>query len=273
MIHKIINLRPDNEKVTLEVFCTRMGEAYDTPPRPAFLICPGGAYEGLSPRDGEPVAFRLLPCGFQVFVLSYSISDKAVYPAPLQDVSMAICHIKENAAEYNVDPDKIFVLGFSAGGHLSAAYGVFWNTELAAFEGMKKGGNKPLGVVPCFPAIKPDNTAGHRYSYSKICGGDNMVDILADKYDPSLHVSEDTVPMFIWHTFEDEIVPVKSSLLMADALNEAKIPFELHVYPHGVHGMVLANKESAGGQEKFIDPHTEKWIDSLVCWANELCMR
>ena len=271
MIHKIINLRPDNHMVTLETFCTRMGEAHDTLPRPAIIVCPGGAYEWCCPRDAEPVALRLLPYGFQTFVLNYSIGDKAVYPAPLRDLSKAVCHVRDNAEEYNVDPDKIFVMGFSAGGHLSAAYGVFWNTEMAQFDGMIKGSNKPTGVAPCFPVITADPATGHRYSYSKICGGDEFVDSLADKYNPSLHVSEDTVPMFLWHTFEDEAVPVASSLIMADALNRAKIPFELHIFPHGGHGMVLANEESAGRNEKLVDPHTAKWVEMLVCWLRERC--
>ena len=273
MIHKLINLRPENEEVTLEVLCTNPGFGCDTPPRPAFVVCPGGAYLGLSAREGEPIAMRLIPSGFQGFVLKYSVGEgKAVYPAPLHDVSMAICHIKEHAEEYNVDPDKIFVTGFSAGGHLSAAYGVFWNTELAAFPGMAKGANKPAGVAPCYPVITPDNETGHRFSYSLICGGEDKVDALADSYNPAKNVNDDTVPMFLWHTFDDGIVPVMSSLLMAEALNEKKIPFELHVYPHGAHGMSLANEETAMGQGgHLVNPHTEQWIESLIWWAKEIC--
>lgn len=270
MLHKIIPLREENGDVTLEVFCTRMGDT-DTPPRPAFIVCPGGAYEMCCSREGEPIALSLISKGFQSFVLNYSVGEHAVYPAPLVDVSMAVCHVKENSREYNVDPDKIFVLGFSAGGHLAAAYGVFWNTDMAKFDGMESGANKPAGAVPCYPVITPDDKTGHFKSYSNICGGDDKVPLLAAGYDPSENVSSDTVPMFLWHTFSDGCVPVDSSLIMANALKCAGIPFELHIYPNGGHGLSLANAETAFGNEGLISRSVSQWLGSVVIWAEERC--
>ena len=173
---------------------------------------------------------------------------------------MAICHIKQHAIEYNVDPNKIFVTGFSAGGHLSAAYGVFWNTELAAFPGMIKGTNKPCGVAPCYPVITPDAKTGHRYSYSMICGGDDKVDALADSYNPAKHVSMDTVPMFLWHTADDGAVPVENSLMMAQSLRDKKIPFEMHIFPHGEHGLGLAPES----------PVVAQWAELSVTFLKNL---
>lgn len=270
MLHKFIPLREDNAAVTLEVFCTRM-EGTDTPPRPAFIICPGGAYEMCCAREGEPIALSLISKSFQSFVLNYSVGEHAVYPAPLVDVSMAVCHVKENATEYNVDPNKIFVLGFSAGGHLAAAYGVFWNTDIAGFDGMEDGFNRPAGVVPCYPVITPDEDTGHFKSYSNICGGDDKVSLLADRYNPAKNVSSDTVPMFLWHTLSDSCVPVDSTLIMANALKCAGIPFELHIYPKGGHGLSLANAETAIGNEDLINRSVSQWLSSAVIWAEERC--
>ena len=146
MAEKTIVLNKER-KVTLTSFICHKKET------PAILILPGGAYNECSINEGRPVAEKFNSLGFNCFVLYYSLGEKAEFPRPLQDVSLAIAHIKRHAAEYNVDPERIFVCGFSAGGHLAASAGVFWNDKEAAFEGMEPGENKPAGMVLCYGVL------------------------------------------------------------------------------------------------------------------------
>ena len=234
-------------------------------PRPAIIVFPGGAYVHLSPREAEPVAAKFFSAGFQAFILYYSLKEKARFPRPLQEASMAIAHVRSNAKEYNVDPNRIFVIGFSAGGHLAASIGTMYERSDAAFPGMIPGDNKPNGMIlsyaPCC-----SHMGKIAQSFLRTLGGDaTEADLL--HWSPSDNVTESTAPAYIWHTEDDPVVPVEHSLIMASKLAEKKIPFELHIFPHGTHGLALATAETSDGKPNFEIPSVAQWIDEAIDWA------
>lgn len=205
-------------------------------------------------------------------MLHYSIAPHAAFPTPLLDVSRAIIHIKEHAAEYNVNPDRIFVCGFSAGGHLAASIGTMWHKDFAKpTPDMPFGANKPFGVILSYPWITTDEQHRH-YDCAYNVTGHTLDSELCEMYSPDKQVSEYTVPAYIWTTCFDNCVDVENSLIMATALSAKKIPYELHIFQHGPHGMSLCNEEtSAGGQEQLMHSDAAEWIDEAVRWAKQLC--
>jgi acetyl esterase/lipase len=231
------------------------------------LLCPGGGYEYISPREGKPVALAFNERGYDAFVLDYTVADKdngrsaPLNTKPLADLSSAVAHIRENAERYNIDPNKIAVCGFSAGGHLAASLGVYWHTP--AFWGGDKPAAiyRPNALILCYPVI----TAGeykHAGSIANLAGGGDASVFSLENY-----VSAKTPPAFIWHTSEDAAGPVQNSLLFASRLAEHGVPFELHVYPFGWHGLSLANAKLNKG---FENKHVGGWFNSCVEWLEFL---
>lgn len=272
MKHEIIKLKEENPYIILKTYISEDEPEICAAPRPAVIVCPGGAYEFLAAREGEPVVKEFFAKGFNCFMLHYSIRPHAAFPTPLQDMSRAIIHIKEHAKEYNVDPDRIFVCGFSAGGHLAASIGTMWHTEEAKpTPDMPYGMNKPFGMILCYPFITLSGPHTHEVCTANITNGD-LSQEKRDKYSPDKQVSDKTVPAYIWTTCFDDCVDVENSLYMAEALSAKKIPYELHIFQHGPHGMTLCNEEtSAGGQARLIQPDAAEWISEAVRWAKQLC--
>ncbi|AGC68299.1 putative acetyl esterase [Thermoclostridium stercorarium subsp. stercorarium DSM 8532] len=232
--------------------------------RGAVLICPGGGYTHTSPREAEPIAMRFTAKGYHAFILYYSVAPNR-HPQPLLDVSRAMCIIRENADEWNVDRNKIAVCGFSAGGHLAASLGVHYDKPYLKREGIVLGENRPNALILGYPVITMKEFA-HKGSRDNLLG-ENPDDALINEMSLENHVSEKTPPAFIWHTVEDRSVPVENSLLFAMALHKNKIPFELHIYPYGPHGLSLANKETDNGNMGEY-PHVSGWIDLCIEWLD-----
>ena len=212
--------------------------------RKTMLICPGGAYAWTSPREAEPIAVRFASHGFQCFVLDYSCSPTgAEYPVALAQALLAIKTLRENSETWHVDPNKITICGFSAGGHLAANVSCDYNNEeaLSLING-KKDECRPNASLLCYPVI----TSGE-YAHK-----DSIKNLLGSRFSPSMEeyvslekrVTENNPPTFLWHTFEDNAVPVQNSLFYALALKEKNVPFELHVFPCGSHGLSLADTET-----------------------------
>lgn len=264
-----IFLRPDDERVTLTTYISN-DEDLGLPPRPAMIVLPGGAYCFLAAREGEPLALDYLSEGFNSFVLHYSIGTEAVYPKPLVDVSLAIRYVRENAEKYHVDPTRIFVTGSSAGGHLAAAIGSLWHKDFAKTDAdMPEFINKPNATVLCYPVISSGEKA-HRDSFTNILGTATPTKEQNEAYSMELQVNEDTAPVFIWHTTPDDCVPVENTLMMAMALQEKKIPFEMRIYNEGVHGLSLANKQTWCQAEHLDRPHVARWFGDAVEWLKKL---
>lgn len=271
MLCETVYLR-ENEgdmSVRLDTLVSRKeGDMSYISPRDAVIVLPGGAYFFLAEREGEPVAKQFLAAGFNAFVLYYSIGEGergAKFPRPVVDVSLAIAHIRRNAEKYNVNPDRIFVCGSSAGGHLAGSIGTFWNRDWAAFDGMEKGENKPAGVILSYP-VTTMTDLGHETSRIMICGAD-ADEAKRNEYSLEMQVTEDTVPHFIWQTQTDDCVPVENSLLLASALIEKKVPTELHIFPKGPHGMSISNGEVDNGNPMLNDPHVASWVRDAIQWT------
>jgi len=233
----------------------------------AVLICPGGGYGMTSEREAEPVALRFNNAGYNAFVLHYSVAPRK-HPQPLLDLARAMCIIRENAKAWNINPEKIALCGFSAGGHLAASLAVHSDKDfLFEVSGINKDMLRPNALILSYPVITSGNFA-HLGSFKNLLG-DNPSDDL--KYLMSLenHVNEKTPPAFLWHTFEDQAVPVENSITFAQALRDHNIPFELHIYPDGPHGLSLATGETAY-EPRQINSHVASWINLCFEWLDDI---
>lgn len=263
-------LREENESIKMQTFIHDDSANVIAGKRGAMVVLAGGGYLfQANDREGEPVAISYFAAGYNCFLVNYSVNENAAFPTPVVDVSRAIVHIRRNAEEYNVDPERVYVIGFSAGGHLAASIGAFWNEEWArSDEDMTEGENRPTAVLTCYPVITGDKQYYHHDSFMRLLGypigKQDATKEELDRYSVEKHISEKTVPAFIWHTFEDTCVPVENSLMYAKALKEKGIHFEMHIYPKGDHGLALANRQTWWGADILDDPHVATWFsDSL----------
>ena len=154
MLYEKIALSDTDESVYLEVYVADKVRNFVRKP---LLVIPGGGYRNVcSDREGEPIAHAFMPYGYNAFVLHYTVGRKKPFPCQLIEAAKAIKHIKDNAEKYNVNPDELFVVGFSAGGHLAASTGVLWKLdEIYKSVDMPYGYNKPKGVMLIYPVISP----------------------------------------------------------------------------------------------------------------------
>ena len=264
MIVETISLAPT--KATLIPICISNTAELKQAPRRAVIVCPGGGYSMLSDREAEPIATQFLAAGFATFILRYSVKEQAADYTPLGEVALAVKYVREHAAAYNVDPDYIFTCGFSAGGHLAASAGVLWNSPALreVLGDAPEGINRPTAMILSYPVITAGEWA-HKGSIRKLCGKEDFSKEEGDRFSLELHVDGTTPPAFIWHTFNDSCVPVQNSLLLAEAMTRAKVPFELHIFPDGPHGLALCNE-----QTRMLNPHCECWMELAIRWAKEL---
>ena len=226
--------------------------------RPVVIICPGGGYEYCSLREAEPVASAFNAAGIHAVVVYYRVFAR--YPASLKDLSDAVCIVRDNAAKWRIDSGRVVVCGFSAGGHLAASLGVFWNSEPEIKRQDKK--NMPNGMILAYPVITSGRYA-HEGSIKIVSGGNTE---LAEKMSLERQVTEDCPRAFIWHTFEDAGVPVENSLLMASALCEMDIETELHIFPKGPHGLSIATELVTGSAPGKVSKVRE-WVKMAVDWV------
>jgi len=269
MIYKKIFLFPDREDVYLEAFVADPLLHYT---RKAILVIPGGGYDAVcSDREGEPIALAFLPYGYNAFVLHYSVGRKRIFPAQLIEASAAIKHIRDNAETYGIDPEKVFVTGFSAGGHLTAMLGTMWHRkEVYEALDMPYGYNKPTGIMPIYPVITADPAHSHRGSFCSLLGTDTPTREQLDEVSLEKQVDERSSPCFLVHTADDAAVPVMNSLLFAQAYAACGRTFELHIYPSAPHGMALGNDITAMGNASLRGKNLEKWVEQAALWAELL---
>lgn len=237
--------------------------------RPTVVICPGGGYAFTSDREAEPIAFRFIAADCNAVILRYDIAPVR-FPAQIIELAYTISKIREMADEWNVDTDKIAVMGFSAGGHLAASYSTLWNRDFVKdYFGFANNEHKPNGMLLCYPVITGGEKA-HRGSFDNLLGDNKDDSEMLDLLSAEKQVSNNTPPAFIWHTFEDTCVPVENSLLMASALAEYKIPTELHIFPHGWHGLSLCNASVYGSDFKGEFKENKVWIQMATRWLKNL---
>lgn len=232
----------------------------------AILVLPGGGYAMTSDREAEPVALRFLGAGYSSFILRYSTNEDH-YPTQLLEISAAIAYIRERAEELHIDPDKIIVCGFSAGGHAAGSIGNFWHSDFI-YDALKipDGANKPNGLILCYPVISGGKYA-HRGSFENLLG-DNCEGELLETLSLENTVSADTPPAFVWHTASDPTVPVMNSILYTQALAKLDIPFELHIFSKGGHGLSLADETTAARANQIL-PQVQVWFDLCIAWLKQ----
>ena len=246
--------------VELELYLTDNRAVEPERKRPLALVFPGGAYAWRSDREAEPVALRLLALGIQAAVVRYSVAP-ARYPQALEEAAEAVAYARAHAAEWFCNPHKIAVMGFSAGGHAAAQIGLKWH-------GMPQGRNsRPDAMILAYPVITSGEYA-HRGSVENLLGED--YERLKDEVSLEKYVRDDTPPVFLWHTREDESVPPENSLMLAAALCRHGIAFELHIWQRGGHGMSLGSDQVYPAGDVNIHPECQEWIDMAARWLREL---
>lgn len=291
MINKIIKI---HEKAQLTTYLTTPN---DKRKRPAIVICPGGGYVDTTPNEAECVALEFIRSNYQCFVLDYSTYNRnhghSYYPKPLYELASAIDLIKNNSDEWYVDSDKIFLLGFSAGGNLVANYGNRWK-DLANNLKLDPEQLKITGLILCYPAIDWAKEIEDLQRYVKdfemdIINGDanklmatkilveranfamfNTINPTSEQIkdvSPCYSVNDNTPPTFIWHTRTDDMVSIKQIYNYVNILLENNISHELHVFSNGPHGLSLANKFSAT-KTKNIDMKINQWVNLSLNWLS-----
>jgi acetyl esterase/lipase len=214
----------------------------DCQPTSGVVVLPGGGYMKRADHEGEPVAKWLNSLGISAFVLHYRVAPYQ-HPSPLLDVQRAIRTIRFKANDWGIDPKRIGVLGFSAGGHLAATAGTHFDEgNLHATDPVERESSRPDLLVLCYPVITFQGPYRHQGSIDYLLG-DQPTEADLETLSNEKQVTELTPPTFLWHTADDASVHVENSFLFARALREKEIPFELHVFEQGRHGLGLANEE------------------------------
>lgn len=231
--------------------------------RPAMLVVPGGGYQCVSEREGEPVALRFLSRGYCAFVLNYTV--KTAFPVPFLEACMAMAYIRGNAEKYGADRAHVGAIGFSAGGHLAGTLATLFDDDCVKKAlGANSSLVRPDAVVLSYPVVTSDETCSHRGSIETVTGGDGA---LRRKLSLENRVTEKSSPAFVWHTADDDCVPVENSFRMARAYREKGVPFELHIFRSGVHGLSLSNIETSDGEgDVRLNEPVAIWADLVFPW-------
>ena len=272
MIHEKIEIHLNNSEFKANLFTYFLDNSPEIDPnrkRPIVVICPGGGYHMTSDREAEALAVKFLAMGYHAAVLRYSVAP-ARFPVALLQLAAAVSLLRGNAEKWHIDPDKIVVQGSSAGGHLAASLGVFWNKPFVAEAlGVKAEMVRPNGLMLSYPVITSGEKA-HQGSFENVLGEDYADEEKRRFLSLEYNVTKDTPPTFLWHTAPDDTVPVENSLLFFQALHALDIPAELHIYPVGGHGLGLATAETANVSGYGIQEECETWVDLAGKWMKHL---
>lgn len=228
------------------------------------IICPGGGYQkvGVEAEGQEPAA-ALNEQGISAFVLDYRVAPYT-YEAMLSDVMRAVRYVRYHAETFGIDLDKIAIMGFSAGGHLSAMALEHYEEDTQNLDRIDEVSARPDYGILCYPVLSFEDAYSHKDSRERFLGTENLTNAeLVNKYSAEKNVTADTPPCFVWHCKPDKTVPFENSQLFADAMKEAGVECELHIYEDGYHGVVLA----VDYKEKGMD--VGNWFDSCISWLCE----
>lgn len=229
-------------------------------PQPCVVVLPGGGYHARAKHEGEPIAEFFRSNGYHAAVVDYRVAPNR-FPAGLADAQRVIRVLRSRAGEWKINPEQIFVCGFSAGGHLAAST-AFFQDVYAKNDQIDEFSARPDGLILCYPVISFGAEWGHVGSGKRLLG-EERYEAEQEKFCLSGLVTGETPPTFLWHTADDATVPVRNSLEFAKALAAHGVPFELHVFPHGNHGLGLASAAE--------DVH--EWTNLVLTWLRGLTKR
>lgn len=277
MIKESIKLELDYEKAGLEscgeyavldCYYSTLTKEIGRKKHTAMVICPGGGYDFCSEREAEPVAFRFLGQGISCFVLRYVCQRP--FPQNALECAAAVKYVRGNAERFDIDPDKIIVCGFSAGGHLAACVSNLWQSDLLT---------KPLGCSPadikvngsmlCYAVLSSETGITHEGSIQNLLRGKENDTELREFLSMDKQVGEHTPPAFLWHCADDGCVRVENSLYYMTALAKNNIPYEAHIYDKGGHGLSLCDEMTATC-EGHIRSVVAAWSEAAIKWALRL---
>jgi acetyl esterase/lipase len=246
--------------------------------RPAVVISPGGGYLGYTEREGEAAALRFTAAGYQTFVLHYSLGKKAKFPCAVYDIGKALCYLHENADRLSLDPKKIVVCGFSAGGNLSASLGVLWDKPFF-YEKLQVSPEwlRPAAMVLAYPVVdfalgqgcgeSREEQEMSRACIASVTGTDNPGEADYERINLLQYVSENTPPAFLFHLSGDPVVPVENTLSFAGLLAKNHVPFELYVAEDKWHGVSMFEvKDTDAG---FFRKDYAGWFDLAKAWLDK----
>lgn len=243
----------EKDNPTLTMYPPDSGKASGT----AIIICPGGSYRGLAKHEGEDYALFLASHGIRAFVLKYRLGPVYGYREITADAARAIRMVRQGAGRWGIDGEKIGIMGSSAGGHLASTMMTHFDQgDPISPDPIERFSSRPDFGILCYPVISM-GPIGHAISREQFLGA-NPGEALITLYSNELQVSPNTPPGFLWHTYEDSVVSVENSLKFAEALKQHGVPFALHVYEHGRHGLGL------GVRYPFENPHP--WTYDLLVW-------
>lgn len=253
-------LGPDAKDIpTLTVFLPTPEKATGA----AIVICPGGGYGHLADHEGSHYARWLNRQGIAGFVLKYRLGSNGYrHPAMLQDAACAIRTVRARADEWKLDPKSVGIIGSSAGGHLASTTITHWDLgNTNSPDAIERQSSRPDLAILCYPVITLSQEYTHKGSRANLVGTNAPAELLAE-LSAELQVNKDTPPCFIWSTMEDKTVPVENSLMLATALRRVGVPFDLHIYERGPHGIGLGNK-------KFDAANFHPWTRDCEFWLRE----
>ncbi|MGG5318311.1 alpha/beta hydrolase [Enterococcus sp. AZ072] len=228
---------------------------------PAVIICPGGGYQMISDRESEPIALAFLSHGYHTLVINYPVlaKNETITPDYLDNNTRLLAdifkEIEDKQDKWKIDPNAVFLLGCSAGGHMASLYAGQWQ-KVAKTKNLSH--SKPLGNVLCYPVI------GFDYGWPNASGLESE---LLKAYDAAAHINAETPDTFIWHTVNDSLISVLHSLKYCEGLTKQTIPFEGHFFENGRHGLSLSTRASAESKKgEQINQPVAKWLPLCVEW-------
>jgi acetyl esterase/lipase len=223
----------------------------------AIIVCPGGGYQHLADHEGRPVAEWLNTLGITAFVLKYRLGPEYHHPTQLQDAARAMRTVRSRAAEWGLNPNRIGILGFSAGGHLASTIGTHFDSgKPDSTDPVERASSRPDLMVLIYPVITMRDFT-HGGSKKMLLGTDPSAELVALLSNEE-QVTKETPPTFLVHTMNDAAVPVENSMNFAKALRKAGVPFEFHLYERGPHGFGLGQK----------DPILATWPGRCADWLS-----
>jgi acetyl esterase/lipase len=289
MINKVISLAKDSS-ATLTTYVLQQDKYdYRGVKRPAVIVCPGGGYQFVSENEGEPVALAYAREGYCAFVLDYSVRIENPFPKGLSELALAVKFVREHAGEWNIDSDDISVAGFSAGGHLAASLGVFYDKKfLQELVHAKEDEIKPNALILGYPALSliKWNTAPMAPEIAKMMDdglmpdlrGEDILQIIAGKLDVTdedadyfnlmNQVTKKTPPSFLWGSNQDTVIHPSDLWGFAAKLREYDVPYELHIFGRGPHGQSTADQVIAA-KEQLSTHHLRHWLPLSLMWLEE----